>query len=55
MQRLGNHIPAATETKATMEDLCALCGPCRDIISKGQGQSSVSSVLECEERTWAGG
>jgi hypothetical protein len=24
--------------KTTMKELCFLCGPCRDVISKGQGQ-----------------
>jgi hypothetical protein len=36
-QRLGKHVPAATDTNATIEQLCFLCGPCRDVISKGQG------------------
>jgi hypothetical protein len=35
-QRLGKHVPAATGTNATVEELCFLCGPCRDIVSKGQ-------------------
>jgi hypothetical protein len=35
-QRLGKHIPAATDTNATIEELCFICGPCRDIISKEQ-------------------
>jgi hypothetical protein len=33
-----------------MEELCFLCGPCRDVISKGQGQLSVSSVREPVKR-----
>jgi hypothetical protein len=40
-QRLGNHVPGATDTNATIEELCFLCGPCRDVISKGQGQSLI--------------
>jgi hypothetical protein len=36
-QRLSKHVPAATDTKATIEELCLLCGPCRDVMSKGQG------------------
>jgi hypothetical protein len=38
-QRHGSHVPAATDTNATIEDLCFLCGPCRDVKSKGQGPS----------------
>jgi hypothetical protein len=30
-QGLGKHVPAATETSVTIEYLCSLCGPCRDI------------------------
>jgi hypothetical protein len=30
-QWLGKRVP-----KATIEELCFLCGPCRDVISKGQ-------------------
>jgi hypothetical protein len=36
-QRLGKHVPAATDTHAITEEWCFLCGPCRDFISKGQG------------------
>jgi hypothetical protein len=35
-QGLGKYVPAALDTSATIEDLCFLCGPCRDVISKGQ-------------------
>jgi hypothetical protein len=35
-QRLGKHIPTTTDVNATIEELCFLCGPCRDVISKGQ-------------------
>jgi hypothetical protein len=45
-QRLGKHVPAATDMKAKAEELCLLCGPYRDIISKGQGPNLVSSVRE---------
>jgi hypothetical protein len=45
-QRLSEHVPAATDTNATTEELCFLCGTCRDVISKGQDQLIVSSVLE---------
>jgi hypothetical protein len=31
-QRLGKHVPAATDTNAT-EGRCFLCGPCRDAIT----------------------
>jgi hypothetical protein len=48
--RLNKHVPAATNTKATIEELCFQSGPCRDFISKGQGYSLVSSVGESEMR-----
>jgi hypothetical protein len=35
-QWLGKHISAATDMNTT-EQLCFLCGPCQDIISKGKG------------------
>jgi hypothetical protein len=35
-QRLGKYVPAATDTNATIETLCFLCGPYHDVISKGQ-------------------
>jgi hypothetical protein len=35
-QRLDKHISAATDTNSTIEERRFLCGPCRDIISKGQ-------------------
>jgi hypothetical protein len=35
-ERVDKHVPAATYINATIEELCFLCGPCRDIISKGQ-------------------
>jgi hypothetical protein len=33
-QRLGKHVPAAKYTNAKIEDLCFLCGPYPNIISK---------------------
>jgi hypothetical protein len=33
-----------------MEELCFLSGPCRDVISKGQGQLRVSSIQESVKR-----
>jgi hypothetical protein len=38
-QRHGKHIPAATDTNITIEDLCLLCGQYRDIIRKEKGSS----------------
>jgi hypothetical protein len=35
-QQLSKHIPAATDTNAAIEEQCFLCGPCQDVISKGQ-------------------
>jgi hypothetical protein len=31
------HVPTVTDTNATMEKLCFLCGPRRYVISKGHG------------------
>jgi hypothetical protein len=45
-QRLDKHVPAATDTITTIEELCFLCGPSRDFINKEQDQSLVSSVRE---------
>jgi hypothetical protein len=35
-QRLGKQVPASTDTNATTQELCFLCGPCQNVISKGQ-------------------
>jgi hypothetical protein len=49
-QRLGKHVPASTDTKATIEELCFLFGPCRDVISKVQDQLIISFVRESVKR-----
>jgi hypothetical protein len=49
-QRLGEYFPAEADTNASIEELCFLCGPCRDVISKGQGDAGVSSVQESVRR-----
>jgi hypothetical protein len=36
---------------ATIEELCFLCSPCRDFISKGQSQFREFCTGGCEERT----
>jgi hypothetical protein len=54
-QRLGKHVPAATDMNATIEELCFLWGQCRDFISKRQGQFNQLCTVVCEERTLAGG
>jgi hypothetical protein len=41
-QRLGKHVPAAMDTKATLER-CFLCSAYRDVITKTVG--AVSSVV----------
>jgi hypothetical protein len=33
-QRVGKHVPAMTDTNATIEERCFVCGPCRDIMSR---------------------
>jgi hypothetical protein len=32
-QRLGKHVPAATNTHETIEERCFLCGPWREVIT----------------------
>jgi hypothetical protein len=52
-QRLGKHVPATTDKIAkngTIYQLCFLWGPCRDVISKGQGKLIVSYVRESVKR-----
>jgi hypothetical protein len=49
-QRHGRHVSTATDTNATIEERCFVCGPCRDFIRKGQGYSLVSSVRESVKR-----
>jgi hypothetical protein len=42
------HVPTATDTYITIEKLCFLCGPCRDVIRKGQVlPKAVKIYLEC--------
>jgi hypothetical protein len=47
-QRLGKHVSAATDTNPTTEVRRFLCGPCGDVISKGQSlvDSELSSARE---------
>jgi hypothetical protein len=35
-QRRCKHISAAANRNTAIEELCFMCGPCRDVISKGQ-------------------
>jgi hypothetical protein len=59
-QQLGEHVPVTRQrilNNATVgrnnNELCFLCGPCRDVISKGQGQLSqlrISSLRESVKR-----
>jgi hypothetical protein len=49
-QRLCRHVPAATYTKVTIEELCFICGPCRDVISKEQGETKFNSVREAMKK-----
>jgi hypothetical protein len=51
-QRLGKHVPFANDTTSTIEKLCFVCGPCRDIISKEQSEKRVQFCTGgCEVRT----
>jgi hypothetical protein len=38
-QRLGKHVPATTDTNATVEEQCYQCGPRRKFISNGEACS----------------
>jgi hypothetical protein len=51
-QRLGKHVPEATDTNATIEELCFLCGPFRDVISKGQFWKKNGSSWTNIYETW---
>jgi hypothetical protein len=44
-QRLGTHVLVGTDMIATIEDLCFLGGPCRDVVNKDQSQLE-NSVLQ---------
>jgi hypothetical protein len=50
-QRLGKHVPAATDTKTTAEELCFVFGPCRDVINSRLIVSSQFCIGVCKERT----
>jgi hypothetical protein len=50
-QRLSKHVPLLgsrflimRQLDATVKELCFLCGPCRDVISKEQSQLRDSSL-----------
>jgi hypothetical protein len=47
-KRLGKHVPAATNTHATIEERCLLCGPCRYVMTRivGAMSSVVSSISQ---------
>jgi hypothetical protein len=36
-QQIGKHVPAATNTHATIEEQRFLCGPCREVITRAVG------------------
>jgi hypothetical protein len=38
---MGKHVSVARNTIDTIGELCFLCDPCRDVISKGQSQLRV--------------
>jgi hypothetical protein len=54
-QRLGKHVNAATDTKATKEQEYFLCGPCREVITRAVGVMSSAKFCMggCENRTLA--
>jgi hypothetical protein len=41
-QQLGKYVPTTTDTNATVEELCFLCGPFRGVINKRQDPFSQS-------------
>jgi hypothetical protein len=45
-QQLGKHVPAARERKATIEERCFLCDPCREVINRTVGP--MTSVEFCK-------
>jgi hypothetical protein len=50
-KQLGKDVPDATNTYATIEELCFLCGPCREVITRSVGaMSELSSAREAEKR-----
>jgi NAD-dependent dihydropyrimidine dehydrogenase PreA subunit len=49
-QQLGKHIPVATNTHATIEERCFLCGSCQEVITRAAGaMSQRSSAREAEK------
>jgi hypothetical protein len=42
-QLLGKHVPAATDTNATIEERCFLCGQCQEVITRIVGP--ISSIV----------
>jgi hypothetical protein len=57
-QQHGKHVPAVTDTKATIEERCFLCSPCRDVITRTDGTMTSVELVEfctggCEDRTQA--
>jgi hypothetical protein len=54
-QRLGKHVPVATDTNAEIGERVFLCGPCREVITRIlEAKSSVEFYTGgCEYGTWA--
>jgi hypothetical protein len=53
-QRLGKHVPAATDTHATIGVLwkrCFLLGPCKGVIRKTAGATQSICRVEAESNT----
>jgi hypothetical protein len=50
-QELGKHVPAAKNTHATIEELCFLCGPCREVITRTASAMSQLSRVEAGSNT----
>jgi hypothetical protein len=55
-QRLGKHVPMATNTHAITEEECFLHGPCRDVITRTVGAMNSAGdqfcMGGCEEKSW---
>jgi hypothetical protein len=41
-KQVSEHVPVATDTNATIQERCLLCGPSRHVISRGQKRVSQS-------------
>jgi hypothetical protein len=50
-QKLGEYVPAETDTNATIGERCFLCGPCRGIMTRTVGAMSSVTRVEAGSNT----